>query len=187
MAHELRPSLYIYVGVSVCWPAMYNTKQPLQVHTQLASKMGRTRLVLFLIAIFIVNTTQASAPAWNDGNGKTMPAWVQPRDRQLLNLMVRDMHVDIVVAKDGSGNYTTITEAVDAARPVRGRSYVIYINRGIYHEDVVVKKNKIVLIGDGINKTVITGNRSKAGGLASYDTAVVCKCFSWLKFASSQY
>ena len=161
------------------WPRTIPSSSCKYIYTQLASEMGRSRLVLFLNAIFIINTTQASAPAWNEGNGNTVPSWVQPRDRQLLNLTVSDMHVDIVVAKDGSGSYTTITGAVDAARPVRGKSFVIYIKRGIYHEDVVIRKNNIVFIGDGINETVITGNRSKGGGLASYDTAVVCKCF-WL-------
>ncbi|XP_037433127.1 pectinesterase-like [Triticum dicoccoides] len=143
--------------------------------------MGRgSSLVLVLLVILLLNNDHASAVetlAWNDAGSTTtttMPPWVQPRDRQLLDLTVGDMQVDMVVAKDASGHFSTVSEALDAAQPVRGKRYVIYIKRGIYREEVVIRKNNIALIGDGINETVISVNKSRSGGgWASYDTAVV--------------
>jgi pectin methylesterase-like acyl-CoA thioesterase len=58
---------------------------------------------------------------------------------------------------------------------VKGQRLVIHIRAGLYREDVEVGINKVLLIGDGVGKTVISGNRSKAGGLESDNTPVLCK------------
>ncbi|GMN49830.1 hypothetical protein TIFTF001_019000 [Ficus carica] len=42
------------------------------------------------------------------------PTWVAARDRRLLQAWEKDIKANIVVAKDGSGNYKTVKEAVDA-------------------------------------------------------------------------
>ncbi|OMO87920.1 Pectinesterase, catalytic [Corchorus capsularis] len=79
------------------------------------------------------------------------------------------------VAVDGSGNYTTINEAV-ANAPINSNSiYKIHIKEGVYDEIVQIPANKknIMLIGDGADKTKITGNRSHAGGFRTLDTATV--------------
>ncbi|XP_044972336.1 pectinesterase/pectinesterase inhibitor PPE8B-like [Hordeum vulgare subsp. vulgare] len=134
----------------------------------------RSSLVLLPLAILLLNNSHASAVQTLAGDTISMPLWVHPRERQLLDLKVGDMQVDMVVSQDGSGHFSTVSEALEAARPVRGKMYVIYIKGGIYREEVVIRKNNIALIGDGINKTVITGNKSRQGdGWASYDTAVV--------------
>jgi len=43
------------------------------------------------------------------------PSWVSPNDRKLLQAAVNETKFDLVVAKDGSGNFTTIGAAVAAA------------------------------------------------------------------------
>jgi pectinesterase len=43
------------------------------------------------------------------------PTWVSPKDRKLLQSSVNATKYDLVVAKDGTGNFTTIGEAVDVA------------------------------------------------------------------------
>jgi len=43
------------------------------------------------------------------------PSWVSPKDRKLLQSSVNGTEYDLVVAKDGTGNFTTIGEAVAAA------------------------------------------------------------------------
>ncbi|XP_047957536.1 pectinesterase-like [Salvia hispanica] len=82
----------------------------------------------------------------------------------------------VVVAKDGSGNFTTINEAL-AWLPKRNNDsqIVIRIKAGVYNENVDIPKglNKIVLIGDGINATRITGNKSVAAGIQTYYTATL--------------
>lgn len=66
--------------------------------------------------------------------------------------------IDVTVAKDGSGDYTTVQKAVDAAPANSEQPYVIYIKRGVYKEKVVVAEEKTNLhfIGEDREKTIIT-------------------------------
>ncbi|KAE9464002.1 hypothetical protein C3L33_04070, partial [Rhododendron williamsianum] len=71
------------------------------------------------------------------------------------------------VAQDGSGDYTTIKAAIDAAPVGSANRYYIHVKEGVYRDEyVTVGKNKIniALIGDGAHNTVITGKRSIATG-----------------------
>ncbi|CAI0442286.1 unnamed protein product [Linum tenue] len=88
-------------------------------------------------------------------------------------VMVRDY---VIVSPSGEDNFTTITEAIAAApnntKPEDGY-FVIYAKEGIYEEYVVVAKNKknIMLIGDGINRTVVTGNHSVVDGWTTFNSS----------------
>lgn len=81
-----------------------------------------------------------------------------------------------VVAKDGSGNYKTISEAV-AALARRGRSrpnrVVIYVKSGVYAEHVEIGRNmkNVMLVGDRIDKTIVTGNRNVPDGGSTFGSA----------------
>ncbi|XP_058079697.1 probable pectinesterase/pectinesterase inhibitor 47 [Magnolia sinica] len=88
-------------------------------------------------------------------------------------ILVRD---SVMVAKDGSGNFTSIGDAVAFApnNTIAEQGYfVIFVGEGVYEEYVLVAKNKknLMLIGDGINKTVITGNRSVNDNWTTYNSA----------------
>ena len=62
----------------------------------------------------------------------------------------------IVIAKDGSGDYTSIQAAVDAA-PSGGRAPMLLLIRpGVYEERVVIDKDQVRLVGEDAEKTVIT-------------------------------
>lgn len=69
---------------------------------------------------------------------------------------------DVTVCKEGKGCHPTVQSAVDAAPDEMdgGRRFVIYIKEGVYEEIVRVplEKKNVVFLGDGIGKTVITGN-----------------------------
>ncbi|KAL5701123.1 pectinesterase [Ranunculus cassubicifolius] len=82
---------------------------------------------------------------------------------------------DIVVAKDGTGNYTTIGEALDTIPSYKTNRTVIYVRKGLYHEHVAIpsEKTRITLFGDGIDKTIIRDNRSVVDGWGTYDSATV--------------
>ncbi|XP_076906427.1 pectinesterase/pectinesterase inhibitor-like [Bidens hawaiensis] len=72
---------------------------------------------------------------------------------------------NVVVAKDGSGQFMTITEAL-AAYPLnhKGR-YIIYIKSGEYDEGQIIvnrKQNNVYMYGDGCDKTIITGSLNRA-------------------------
>ncbi|MQL83285.1 hypothetical protein Taro_015771 [Colocasia esculenta] len=72
---------------------------------------------------------------------------------------------DLVVAKDGSGDYRTITKALTASKKMRRGStnrFVIYVKTGIYKETVNITKpmKNLMLVGDGMNNTIVTGSKS---------------------------
>ncbi|KAL8120307.1 hypothetical protein AgCh_017465 [Apium graveolens] len=74
-------------------------------------------------------------------------------------------------------DFTTIKDALTLApnKTVAGDGYfVIYVTVGVYEEYVSIPKNNkyIMMIGDGINQTVITGNHSTADGLATFNFAI---------------
>jgi pectinesterase len=62
------------------------------------------------------------------------------------------------VAKDGSGNYKTIQEAINATRDLGKVTVKIFIKKGVYHEKVIVPswKTNISLIGESRDSTIIT-------------------------------
>lgn len=64
----------------------------------------------------------------------------------------------IVVAKDGSGDFTTIQAAIDATKAFPDKRITIFIKNGIYREKVWVPSwnNKLSLIGEDVEKTIIT-------------------------------
>ena len=65
---------------------------------------------------------------------------------------------DVTVAKDGTGNYTTIQAAVTAAPASRTAVYTIYIKDGIYSEKVTVPSTKPFLqfVGQSVANTILT-------------------------------
>jgi pectinesterase len=85
--------------------------------------------------------------------------------------------VDVVVAQDGSGRYRTVSEAVARAPNHSKRKYVIYVKRGVYHENVEVRKKKtnIVIVGEGMGETVISGSRSFSSGWTTFRSATFGK------------
>ncbi|XP_059295374.1 pectinesterase-like [Lycium ferocissimum] len=82
---------------------------------------------------------------------------------------------NVVVAQDGSGDFQTIAEAILAAPNRSVERYYIRIRQGTYREYIQVNKTKtnIVLIGEGMDSTIITGNKSFGGGIQTYKTATV--------------
>ncbi|XP_068658604.1 pectinesterase-like [Aristolochia californica] len=103
------------------------------------------------------------------------PSWMSEKDRRLLKTSVNVTKIDLVVARDGTGNYTTITEAVEAAPNNTKQTFVIHIKAGLYLEyvNVVRKKTNLMLIGDGIGKTIIKGNRNIVDGWTTFRSATV--------------
>ncbi|KAK4484149.1 hypothetical protein RD792_011369 [Penstemon davidsonii] len=104
-----------------------------------------------------------------------LPEWIPIGDRKLLQFSSSSPKADIVVAQDGSGNFKTISEALAAVgKQRRGKKrFVIYVKRGIYKENVVVKKSmkNLMFIGDGIDETVVTGNKNVQDGSTTYRSA----------------
>lgn len=80
------------------------------------------------------------------------------------------------VAKDGSGDFKTIQEAVMAVRDWSEVQVPIYIKKGIYREKVVIpsQKTRITLIGESAAETIITyDDYSGKNGLTTYTSYTV--------------
>lgn len=87
----------------------------------------------------------------------------------------------LTVAQDGSGNYKTIQEAVNAVRDLSQEKVIINIKKGIYHEKLVIPswKTNIALVGEDRENTVISSNNysgqplpagKDASGRTAYNT-----------------
>lgn len=104
------------------------------------------------------------------------PTWVKPGDGKLLQSTTPQ--ANIVVAQDGSGNYKTIGAAIAAAAKRSGSGrYVIQVKAGVYKENIEIgsKLKNIMLLVDGIGKTIITGSRSVDGGSTTFKSATLGK------------
>lgn len=103
------------------------------------------------------------------------PSWFPLSDRKLLEDTETTAKADLVVAKDGSGQYTSIQQAVNAAAklPRRNNRVVIYVKAGVYRENVVIKKaiKNVMVIGDGIDSTIVTGNKNVKDGTTTFRSA----------------
>ncbi|XP_039115013.1 pectinesterase-like [Dioscorea cayenensis subsp. rotundata] len=103
------------------------------------------------------------------------PEWIKSGDRKLLQSAGNTTNANIVVAKDGTGNFTTIGDAIAAAPNKSKTRFIIYIKAGAYFENVEVNKSKtnLMFIGDGIGKTVIKANRSVAQNFTTFRSATL--------------
>lgn len=66
----------------------------------------------------------------------------------------------LTVAKDGSGNYKTIQEAVNSVRDLGEQEVKIYVKNGVYKEKLIISswKIKIAIIGESAENTIITND-----------------------------
>ncbi|WJX96391.1 pectinesterase [Trifolium repens] len=82
-----------------------------------------------------------------DIDNRGFPSWINQEDKKMLR--GNRVTPDVVVATDGSGHY---------------RVYAEYV-------EIHPKKQNIMIIGDGIDSTVITGNRNKIDGWSTFRSA----------------
>src|SRR3954465_15679081 len=73
---------------------------------------------------------------------------------------VTKVYKEITVAQDGSGDFKSIQEAVNAVRDLGAIQVPIHIKKGIYHEKLVIPswKTHISLIGENKENTIITND-----------------------------
>lgn len=84
----------------------------------------------------------------------------------------------LVVARDGTGEYRNIQEAVEAVRAFMDYTVTIYIKNGIYKEKLVIPSwvKNVQLVGESAEKTIITyddhANINKMGTFRTYTVKV---------------
>ncbi|KAM7492676.1 hypothetical protein LguiA_035597 [Lonicera macranthoides] len=132
--------------------------------------ISRAKASLAILAAVSTSNGKMAGPL--KGN---LPSWLTMMDRRLLESAAKDIKADVVVAQDGSGNYSTVTEAVASVPNNSKNRYVIYVKRGTYKENVEVgkKKKKVMVIGDGMKLTVITGSLNYIDGTSTFRSATL--------------
>ncbi|XP_066310401.1 probable pectinesterase/pectinesterase inhibitor 51 [Miscanthus floridulus] len=73
-------------------------------------------------------------------------------------------------------DHRTVREAVAAAPDYGDGAFVVHVKEGVYRETVSVpwEKTNVVLVGDGMGKTVITGDlNADTSGVSTFNTATV--------------
>jgi len=83
----------------------------------------------------------------------------------------------ITVAKDGSGDYTYIQDAIDAMRVFATEPIVVYIKNGVYNEKIELPATKtdVSFIGESVEKTIITFNDHTGRGKINTFTSFTAK------------
>ncbi|XP_054792679.1 pectinesterase 3-like [Prosopis cineraria] len=106
------------------------------------------------------------------GSDSGFPDWLGPAERRLLeNTNATAPHA--VVAKDNSGRYKTIKEALAAVKKKSVTRFVIHVKEGVYKENIDLDKNtwNVMIYGDGKTKTIISGNLNFIDGTPTFSTA----------------
>ncbi|XP_058729881.1 putative pectinesterase/pectinesterase inhibitor 45 [Vicia villosa] len=102
-----------------------------------------------------------------------LPSWIHPEERRVLKASDIRPTPNVTVAKDGSGDFKTISEALAAIPAIYPGRYVVYVKEGVYDETVTVTKKmqNVTMYGDGSQKSIITGNKNYRDGVRTFLTA----------------
>ncbi|WP_281310123.1 pectinesterase family protein [Flavobacterium flavigenum] len=76
-----------------------------------------------------------------------------------FSMQMKAQTYDIVVAKDGTGNYTSLQAAINAVPSNSTKETKIYVKRGLYNQEKLIvpaNKTKITLIGESREQTIIS-------------------------------
>ena len=136
-----------------------------QVSTFISSvqTLARSRLLL--------SDNSNSPVASLDSDG--FPSWIHSDERRMLKAADIRPTPNVTVAKDGSGDFKTISEALAAIPKTYDGRYVVYVKEGVYDETVTVTKNmqNLTMYGDGSQKSIITGSKNFRDGVRTFQTA----------------
>jgi len=74
--------------------------------------------------------------------------------------------ISIIVAKDGSGNFRTIKEAISAVPNNSFNTTLIFVKNGTYYEKVEIPSSKtnLTIVGENVNNTIISYNDYSGSG-----------------------
>ncbi|WVZ67942.1 hypothetical protein U9M48_016954 [Paspalum notatum var. saurae] len=87
----------------------------------------------------------------------------------------RGLPVNTTVCAAGC-DHETVRDAVAAAPDYGDAAFVVHVKEGVYRETVSVpwEKTNVVLVGDGMGRTVITGDlNADTSGVSTFNTATV--------------
>ncbi|KAJ1286498.1 hypothetical protein BS78_03G356800 [Paspalum vaginatum] len=88
----------------------------------------------------------------------------------------RGLPVNATVCRAAGCDHETVRDAVAAAPDYGDAAFVVHVKEGVYRETVSVpwEKTNVVLVGDGMGRTVITGDlNADTSGVSTFNTATV--------------
>ncbi len=72
-----------------------------------------------------------------------------------LHLSIFAADYNLVVAKDGSGDFTSVKEAIENLPMYNYERYVIYVKNGVYEERFRIERDYLTIIGESRDSTII--------------------------------
>nr|QIR83160.1 pectin methylesterase 2 [Cunninghamia lanceolata] len=125
-----------------------------------------------------ITSTALSMVAAIETYGRDMKLWRPPRTERSANSStsetssgyddsIFDVHnngvellPNVTVSLDNTSEYSSVQAAVDGAPDFSVKVFVIHVKAGVYREIVRVppSKTNLMLVGDGMDRTVITGS-----------------------------
>ncbi|KAK4748795.1 hypothetical protein SAY87_015381 [Trapa incisa] len=151
-------------------------KQALKTATQITSN-GLAMITDFHDTLESMNMLSTGVRREMLSSDDRVPDWV-PEEVVIRGLVERPaakIKADLVMAKDGSGKYKTIKEALKDIPKKSNKTFVLYIKEGVYREQVQFNKSltHLMVIGDGPTNTRITFNKNYVDGTPTFKTATV--------------
>ncbi|KAM3741679.1 hypothetical protein ACB098_07G014800 [Castanea mollissima] len=107
-----------------------------------------------------------------------VPTWISKKLESRTRMLESEYDpskVLLTVAADGTGKFTTITDAINSAPNNSNDRTHIYVKQGVYEENVEIPscKQNIFLHGVGTDATKITVNRSVGDGWTTFRSATL--------------
>ncbi|KAI4329024.1 hypothetical protein L6164_021331 [Bauhinia variegata] len=149
---------------------LHNVRTAMANSTQFASNsLAIATKILVLIGIFDIPIHRRLLGF--GGSEPGFPDWVGSAERRLLQENTTTPH--LVVAKDGSGQFKTIKEAMATVPKKSPTRHVIYVKEGEYVENIDLDKNtwNVMIYGDGKDKTIVSGSLNYNDGTPTFETA----------------
>ena len=81
---------------------------------------------------------------------------------------------DIIVAKDGSGHFTTIQAAINSVASPNNKNVTILVKNGTYNEHIAIDKSFISLIGESRDSTIIQFSIQRTEWTSSHGSSAGC-------------
>jgi pectinesterase len=78
-------------------------------------------------------------------------------------------HADITVAADGSGNFTSLTEALNAMPMYSYQRFVILVKNGVYDEKILIDRDYLTILGESKDSTIIQYDQLRSDWQAKPD------------------
>lgn len=155
------------------FPEGSSFKSQMQNALQAAKELTSNSLAIVSEVASILSSNQQTGTSRRLLAEDGTPEWMSHDERRMLKQDAKMMTPNVTVAKDGQGNFTTISAALGAMPQKYEGRYVIYVKEGVYDETVTVTKKmvNVTMYGDGSRKSVVTGSKNFKDGVRTFQTA----------------